>query len=100
MDALDEIELFEGQAEKPKNELSEEEVIQIHLQTSAIKLSQIIETNVSFNSLKQKLDIIDGFLNSIEENHSPTPQEKRFFQSLSTKEGMKNVFNGSQIELA
>ena len=78
MDALDEIELFEGQAEKRQNELTEEEIIQIHVHSAAIKLSQIIETNISFNSLKQKLDIIDGFLNTIEENQSPTPQQKRF----------------------
>ena len=64
---LDDIELFEGQAEKSKNELTDEEIFQLHLNDAAEKLAQTIEVNIEFDSLKSNLDTVEEFLSSLDE---------------------------------
>lgn len=95
-DKLDEIQLFEGQENKKDEDMSPEELFQLHLYTEAGNLNKLIELHLDIETRSSKLEAIENALGS---DAAASGVLRRYLSSMSTKTGMKNLFDGTREEL-
>ena len=83
--SLDTLQLIEGQKEKAEEDLTPEELFQMHICHMANKLNNVLETNIDSESRTEKLQSLEENLKlSVQNDESPEAKKcKRILQQLS-----------------
>lgn len=73
----------------------------MHLNDVAHKLNTILQVKIDTDSRSVKLTALDDYLKeaSGKSNATPSNQLRRYLLSMSTKSGMKDLFEGTKDEL-
>lgn len=90
---LDEVELFEGIKSKPKDDLSPEEILSMHLYSSACELNEMLEVLLCSTELTERLNSLEEEFSKLSRSQTLTKEEKlqlkRTIWSVGTKESFK-----------
>ena len=98
---LEKIKLFEGQAAKADEDLTPEEIYQMHIVEVASKLALTLEENLDAESRIDKLTNLDKALRVAMENAESEEATicGRILPLMSTKKSLKDLFEGDNEEL-
>ena len=99
---LEFVELFDGQAQKSDEDLTDEEIFQIYLVEAASKLNQTLEANLDCETRLEKLNNIEANLGKAMENEEGPEAKiiKRVIPLMGSKKALADIFSGDQEELA
>ena len=98
---LDSLTTLAGQDGKPDEELTPEEILQLHIADIAAKLNHTLESNLDVETRAEKLENILSNLGKATEDEEGAEAKviKRVIPLMSTKKALKDIFEGTDEEL-
>ena len=99
--SLDSLKLLDGQQDKASDDLTTEEIVQLHILHHSSRLSAILESSLDTESRADKLDkLLANLGGAIQNEQGPEAKViKRLVPVLSTRKALKDLFEGSEAEL-